>query len=119
MKDFDQELKQALRRCEPSEGFADRVLARLENQRPQTAYRPKVRLLHWPVLKWAVAAVVIISIGIGVGYRVHQQEIEKANALAAKQQVLLALRITSSKLRVAKQKVKSVESGQAKAEKTL
>lgn len=119
MKDIDQELKQALRRCEPSEGFADRVLARLEKQRPQTAHRPKVRLLHWPVLKWAVAAVVIISIGIGFGYSVHEQEIEKANALAAKQQVMLALRITSSKLRVAKQRVKSVEGGQAKAEKTL
>lgn len=119
MKDFDQELKQALRRCEPSDGFADRILARLEEQRPQTAYRPKVRLPPWPVLKWAVAGVVIISIGIGVGYRVHEQEIEKANALAAKQQVMLALRITSSKLRVAKQKVKAVETGQAKAEKTL
>lgn len=119
MKDIDQELKQALRRCKPSEGFADRVLARLEEPRPQTAYRPKVRLLRWPVLRWAIAAVVIITIGVGFMYRIHEQEIEKANALAAKQQVMLALRITSSKLRVAKQRVKSVESGQSKSEKTL
>lgn len=119
MKDIDQELKQALGRCEPSEGFADRVLARLEEEQPQTVRRPKFRLLHWPVLRWAIAAVVLISVGIGFAYRAHEQRIEEANALAAKQQVMLALRITSSKLRVAKQRVRAVESGQVKAEKTL
>ena len=119
MKDLDHELKQALRRCEPSEGFGDRVLARLEEQRLQTAYRPKVQLLHLPLLRWAGAVVVLISIGIGFAFRVHEQRIEAAKALAAKQQVMLALRITGSKLRVAKQRVKAVESGQSKAEKTL
>jgi hypothetical protein len=119
MKDIDQELKHALRRCEPLEGFADRVLARLkEEERPQMALRPKVRLLHWPVLRWAVVAV-LISMGIGLVYRAHEQRIEEANALLAKQQVMLALRIAGSKLRVAKQRVRAVESGQTKAEKTL
>jgi hypothetical protein len=116
MKDIDQELKQALRRCEPSEGFADRVLAQLEQERPRTRLRPRVGLLQWPVLRWAVAAVLLISIGTGLAYRIHEQRV--ADAIAAKQQVMLALRITSSKLRVAKQRVKAVERA-PKAEQTL
>jgi len=118
MKDIGQELKQALRRCEPSQGFADRVLAQLEQERPQTRHYPRVRLLQWPVLRWAVAAVLLISIGTGLAYRVYEQRVEEADAIAAKQQVMLALRITSSKLRVAKQRVKAVERA-PKAKKTL
>ena len=119
MKDIDQELKQVLRRCEPAGDFADRVLARLEQQRAQTVVRPKLRLLYRPMLRWTVAAVVIISIGIGFAYQVHERRVETAEAIAAKQQVMLALRITGNKLRVAKQRVKAVESGQSKSEKTL
>ena len=118
MKDIDQELKQAMHRCEPSQGFADRVLAQLEQERPRTRLRPSLRLLQWPVLRWAVAAVLLISIGTGIAYRVHEQRVEEADAVAAKQQVMLALRITSSKLRVAKQRVKAVERA-PKAEKIL
>jgi len=52
----------------------------------------------------------------GIGYDVHERQ-EEAEARVAKQQVMLALRITGSKLRVAKQKVKAVETG--KVENTL
>ena len=119
MKDIDRELKEALRRCEPSENFADRVLARREEQGRQTVVRPRARLLHWPMVRWAVAAVVIVSIAIGFAYREHEQRVEEASALAAKEQAMLALRITGSKLRVAKQRVKAVESGQSKSENKL
>jgi hypothetical protein len=118
VRDIDQELKEALRRREPSQGFADRVLAQLEQERPRTHLRPKIRLQQRRVLRWAVAAVLLISIGTGLAYRVHEQRVEQADAIAAKQQVMLALRITSSKLRVAKQRVKAVERA-PKAEKTL
>ena len=119
MKDIDQALKQALRRSQPAENFVDRVLARLEEERSEIVARPKVRPLYGPMLRWAVAAVVILSIAIGLAYQQHARRVERAKAIVAKQQVMLALRITGSKLRVAKQRVKAVESGQAKAEKTL
>ena len=121
MKDFEQELKRALRRCDPPKGFTDRVLAGLALEEPQRQPmpRPIVSIWHWPVLRWAtVAAMFVIGAG-GVGYRMHEQRVEAASGQAAKRQVMLALRITGSKLRVAQKKLKAVESGDNKTENTL
>ena len=118
MNDIDRYLKEALRRCEPSAGFADRVLAQLAEERPQTI-PVRASVFHLPVFRWAVAAVVLISIGIGLAYRAHERRVEEAKALAARQQVMIALRITGSKLRLARQKVRAVEGGEGKTEKSL
>jgi hypothetical protein len=116
MNDLEQELRAALRRCDPSEGFAERVLALLpgENKRAAQAWH-----FAWPVLRWAIAAVLCVGVAIGIGYRVHEQRIEAAQGLAARQQVMMALQITGSKLRVARQKVKAVERATGKTENTL
>ena len=118
MNDIDRQLKQALRRCEPSAGFANRVLAQLAEDRPQTV-PVKARLFHLPIFRWAVAAIVLISVGIGLAYRAHERQVEEARALAARQQVMIALRITGNKLRLARQRVKAVEGGEGKTEKSL
>jgi hypothetical protein len=118
MNDIERNLRQALRRCEPSAGFADRVLAHLAGERPQTVAMRR-NVFHLPIYRWAVAAVVLISIGIGLAYRAHQRRVEEATALAARQQVMIALRITGSKLRLARQKVRAVEGGEGKTEKSL
>jgi hypothetical protein len=58
----------------------------------------------------------VTAVALVVGateYRAHERAKEEAEARAAKRQVMLALRITGSKLRLAKQKVKAVESGKA------
>ncbi len=61
-------------------------------------------------MRCAVVSVIVLVAGLGgVGYRVHEQKAEEAQALAAKRQIMLALRITSSKLRVVKQKVHNAE----------
>lgn len=118
MNEIDEQLKRALRHCEPPEGFADRVLARVEKKPSLAAERPALRLWRWPAFRWAAVAALIAVAVTGVGYQIHERQ-EETEAKAAKQQVMLALRITGSKLKVAKQRLKAVESGTDKVGKTL
>lgn len=118
MKDMEEQLRDALRRCDPPEGFAERVVGRLAENRQPVVHAPRWTL-RWPSLRWAVAAAIAIFITIGIGYRMYEQRQEAVEAMVAKRQVMLALRITGAKLRIAKQRVKAVESGQEKTEKTL
>ena len=101
--DFERELREALRRKEPSAGFAARVLASLPEQRPS-------RWSVWvqqPVLRWAAVAVVIVAASTGgLMYREHQQELERGQM--AKKQLILALCITGSKLQLAQERVQSI-----------
>ena len=77
---LDDELKRAFERQEPSADFAARTIA-LARRRRGLALR-----------RWAVAAAAALVIaGAGYGYRWRQGE-------AAKQQVLLAFRIASTKV---------------------
>jgi hypothetical protein len=119
MKDFEEELKRALRRSDPPESFRERVLARVAAEQQQSISRRVVSIWHRPMLRWAaVAAIVLFGVG-GLSYRAHEQRLEEASGRAAKQQVMLALRITGSKLRVAQKRVKSVEGEDRNAGKTL
>jgi hypothetical protein len=71
------------------------------------------------MLRWvAVAAIVLFGAG-KLSYREHEHRLEEASGRAAKQQVMLALRITGTKLRVAQKRVKSVEGEDRKVGKTL
>ena len=107
--EINEQLKRALRRCEPPEGFVDRVLAGVQGPTSPTE-RSIWTLWRMPSLRWAAVAA-LVAVGVtGIGYQIHERH-EEAEARAAKQQVMLALRITGSKLRVAKQKVKAMETG--------
>lgn len=111
MKDLENELRKALERREPPDGFAERVLARLE---PAPAPKPGWRealisLVRVPDLRWATAAVVaclMLTLG-ALHYRRVQQE--RAAGEAAKSQVMQALRIASSKLNVTLKKVQEAD----------
>lgn len=118
MNEIDEQLKRALQRCEPPEGFADRLLARLEEKSSLAGEHPALRLWRWPALRWGAVAALVAVAATGIGYQIRQRQ-EEAEAKVAKQQVMLALRITGSKLRVAKQRVKAVERGIGKVGKTL
>lgn len=89
MTNFEDELRSALRRENPPAGFANRVLERTS---PRAGGRP-----HWAA--WAVAASLLLSMG-GVEYKRRQDQGQRA-----KQQLLLALDITSSKLALAQKRV--------------
>jgi hypothetical protein len=113
--DIEKHLRQALPRCDAPEGFADRVLKRVaaEGSKPM---RLPFWNWHWPVLRWAAIPALAAVVATGVGYGVYERR-QQEEAMVAKQQVMLALRIAGSKLRLAKQKVKEAES--AKTENRL
>jgi len=81
---LEQELKQALRREDPSPGFEARVAAAVG--RPAS---PRVAVMP----RWlpAAAAIAIIAVSGGAAYRHHQ-------GVVAKEQLMLAMRITAGSL---------------------
>ena len=82
---LENELKQALDRKQPSTGFDARL-----NARANARLRPKLRVPTMP--RWlAAAAAVIVIVGAGEGYRWRRGQ-------AAKEQVMLAMRITGGTL---------------------
>jgi len=108
MNRTEEQLKAALRREEAPEGFTERVLASVA---AQGSYQP--RPSHWlhifspPVLRWASAVALSAAlIAGGIHYRNVQRE--RAEGEAAKQRLMLALRIAGSKLQLAKAKVNEV-----------
>lgn len=120
MRDMEHDLRRALRREDPPPNFAQRLMARVEQENTSGAKQEHAhasgirRLTLSPIWRWAAVGVTAVALVVGATeYRAHERAKEEAEARAAKRQVMLALRITGSKLRLAKQKVKAVESGKA------
>jgi hypothetical protein len=118
MNRFDEEMRKALRREEPSPDFTDRVMARVAELQRQEKSREKTdwlrRLVEFfqpPTMKWAMAgamAIALVVAGFGVHYRRENERrrlAEIAEGERAKEQVILAMRIASAKLNIAKKKV--------------
>lgn len=104
----EDDLRTALQRKKPSAGFTERVMSRLDQPRTQAApptgrsgldegflSRLWSRQLRW-ASAGALAAALVATVGV-MTYR-HHQEVERARGERARQQVILALRITQSKL---------------------
>lgn len=119
MNDIDNQLREALRRCNPPAGFADRVLARVAAQAAHPVWPLGRFPLGWPTLRWVAVPTLAAMLMAGLGYHVHELRKEEVEARVARQQVLLALRIAGSKLKLAKQKVKKVEMGEGTSENKL
>ncbi len=105
MTPFEEDLKAALARKEPSRGFARRVLERAQ-QRPQRAMSHR----SWLPRAWAwrlapLAAALLLVTG-GAMYHEHEREVR---GQAAKQELLTAVRIAGSKLHEAQQHVIEIE----------
>lgn len=96
--DFERELREQLQARSAPEGFADRVVARVQKR---SARREWFRF-SMPVWRWAVAALLVAGMVAGGMEREREQRIEGERA---REQVLLALRITGSALRDVQQKV--------------
>ncbi len=105
MNRLEEELKSALQREEPLEGFSDRVLARVaERERQRQRNR---RWFALPVLRWAAAAIIIIA-AAGGSFEHYREVQRRREGERAKQQVMLALRITSEKLQQVQWKVRQL-----------
>ncbi len=112
----DEDLKTALRRHEAPGGFTERVLARVANN---PVAQPKLLRGSWlsiftpPILQWASVGVTAAAlIAGGIHYRNMQRE--HARGEAAKQQLMLALRIAGNKLQLAKAKVNDIHVNETK-----
>jgi hypothetical protein len=92
--DFEKELREALRPVDPAAGFADRVISRIERERPsRRGWRP--RKSHWvPV---ALAASAVLAAVLVREWEVHRER----QGLEARAQLIDALRVTGEKLDLA------------------
>jgi hypothetical protein len=105
MDSLERELKNALRREQPSGDFAARVIARVEQERDRQPWWRS--LFAAPSLRWATAAVLCVLVIGGVVYQREQAQ-RRAEGEAAKQQVMLALRIAGTKVRLAQDRVQQL-----------
>jgi hypothetical protein len=102
---MDEELRRALRRVEPPEGFADRVLA---STKPAVAPKALRRAKSGAApFRWAIAATLAAAVSGGVWYRAEERR--KQDGEEAKRQVLLSLNIAGSKLHAIAMKVNHEE----------
>ncbi len=101
---FVQSLRRALRRHNPNDDFASRLMTRIA-QRTQT--KPTVRS-WWPLprLGWVTAGVMCMSIVIGAAK--YEQQRQRAKGEAARQQVFVALRIAGAKIQLAQSRVQQL-----------
>ena len=99
MKPLDDELRSLFKRKEPPEGFAERVLARMDTAPPRLTFTQRLFALYRrPMLRWvAAAALVCVMAVLGVARYRHQQRM-RAQAEQASREAILALRITNAEL---------------------
>jgi len=106
---LEDDLKSVLRRQQAPPDFTERVLARIAEQNSSTQ---AVRTRWWsiftqPLVRWAAVTATAASLLIGgIHYRTVQRE--RTQGEAAKQQLMLALRIARNKLQLAKARVNEI-----------
>ena len=98
MERLEEELRKALQRQDPGEGFRQRVLRRAGEVRRKTPWWAGARL------RWAAAAVLCVVMLSGWAYR----ERRRAQGEAARRQAITALQIAGAKLRLAQAKVQGL-----------
>jgi uncharacterized protein HemX len=99
MSQFERDLRESLRRREPPPGFAEKVLSMSRMSRES-----ETRHTARPWLAVAAALVLMIGGGIFVQQQRQQAEDEKA-----KEQLMVALRITGSKLRTVQERLSTIQ----------
>jgi hypothetical protein len=104
MDPMEQELKDALRRQQAPDWFAQGVMAKVKAEQARKAS-------HWSGwMRWATALAMLVVVMAGI--RMEQVRRERIAGEHAKEQLILALQVTGSKLRQAQMRVQSVEERQ-------
>ena len=108
MSHLENELKEALLRQEPPEGFTERVLARAgAREPPKRAWEGWRSIFRMPAFRLAFAALGLVMI---TGVYFYQQKQERIRGERAKQDVVLALRVTATELDHAMQTMQGLNS---------
>ena len=117
----EDDLRRALERKDPGTSFTQRVMARINQAEAKTHASPKLRtpFQRWwwrvtlrPVLAGAI--VVVLAIGGWLGLLQYQRIQEKRAGERAKEQAIMALRITNAKLNHVFQRVNASPSHENK-----
>jgi hypothetical protein len=107
MKPLDDELRSLLKRREPPEGFAERVLERIETSLPQRPSAGRTAgLWRRPVLRWVAVAAACVLVLAAVAR--HKQQRERAQAEQAGRQAIWALTVASNELNSALEQAQRV-----------
>jgi hypothetical protein len=105
-KDIESQMRAALRPLAPSEEFSQKLVANVTSQSP--APRKSRRVAGRHPLAWWFGASLAASVLLAVGVQQHlQQQRLQQSGLEARREVLEALRVTSQKLDLAYEAVKS------------
>jgi uncharacterized membrane protein YidH (DUF202 family) len=103
MDHFEEQLRTALRREEPGRNISTSVLARLAEERDRLAWwRPRLSQLRFAI------AMALLGAVFGLGLYRHEQQRRRAEGQAARQQVMVALRIAGAKIHLAQTKVQGI-----------
>ncbi|HTU66307.1 MAG TPA: hypothetical protein VMF52_10165 [Steroidobacteraceae bacterium] len=112
-ENFENELRRALRPIDAPDGFAERVMRALPAQRdreplPAPEALPTRRLVRRFAVPAAFAAALVVSMLLGQHVAdVQRQRTEQQAGLAASRELMEALKVTSQKLDLAYQAVKT------------
>jgi hypothetical protein len=105
-KDIESQMRAALRPVAPSEEFSQRLLAGVANERPPVRKPRRAARLH-PLAWWFTASLAAsVVLAVGVHQHLQQQRLQQSG-LEARREVMQALRVTSQKLNLAYEAVKS------------
>jgi hypothetical protein len=107
--DIENRLRRALRPVDAPEGFAERLMQRLPERRPVVValpVRPRRRGNSFGIPA-ALAASLLVALLLGQQFATRQLHLQESEGLAAKQELLQALRVTSNKLDLAYEAVNS------------
>ena len=106
MDPFEDELRQALRREEAPEGFAERVLAAARAPTPP----PRAGVWNWfrlPAVRWVLVGAGCLALAAGLAVE-RRERATRARGEAARAQLMLALRITRGELERVQAKVSRI-----------
>ena len=98
---LERDVERVMRQRSPEPGFAQRVMARIDEGEWATELRPRQR--------WRAAAASLTLVVVLGGYATHRV-VENRRGERAKEQVLLAMRIASEKVSAARQEVRDIGS---------
>src|SRR5262245_37737959 len=102
MNRFERELRESLKQHDPPEGFAEKVIARAYAED-----KPRQTWLSRSSLQWlATAAAILLMAGGGYFYRQEQRRAENERT---KEQLIVGLQITSSKLRRVQERLEAIQ----------
>jgi hypothetical protein len=106
-KEIESQMRAALRSVAPSEEFSQRLLADVTKERPAVR-KPRRAATRLQPLAWWFSASLAASVVLAFGVHQHlQQQRLQQSGLEARREVMQALRVTSQKLNLAYEAVKS------------